>query len=602
MNRSKAVAPLLFAALLVTPGLARAQHPPAADDSAKDPAALVRQALDQANAGHAKEAVALLEPLRDRPGTPAPVLATLGALYLQVDRPADAFSLLEPLAQPEDANAAVLYNAGRAALALGKIVKAEKLFERSVAKEPDTPASRELGLLRGQESRYHEALALLLPWARSHPDDHEARLAGAFAAIRVRRPPDAEELLSDLPQTDPQVRLAWGNLLLLKDDPPGAVSTLEPLVNAPEGKVPEAIQGDARRLLADAYLQLGQAENAASTLKDHAVGPASNLALARARYQAGDVDGAIETLRSFADSSLESDAPPDDPRWPLAADILRDFGRWLLAAGKAEEALPYLRLSSQVNARDKETWQALGQALAAAGQRDEAKKALAKFQELAKAAGNESARMNRIREAREDPTGARIDQARRLLAQGQAEDALKLLQGEIELEPQDVRPRLLASRALLVLGRPQEGLEAARQALALAPDNPDAVYQLGTANLALKNMDAAEADLRHALELRPRPRAGDERPRRPAASQGRARGGPEPAREGPGAAAGRPPGEGQPGEAGGPERAVRPFLTPLRRPPRGGSRAGSRRPGSSRPASAPSGGPRNGRRPGRGGR
>lgn len=494
---------LLLAVLLLAPGLARAQQPPKAGDSTQDTTAILEKAAEESRAGHSKEAIALLEPLRGRPDTPPVALAALGALYLDVDRPGDALAILEPMAEAADANAAVLYNAGRAALVVGKVLKAESFFERSVALEPNTPAARELGLLRGQENRYRQALVLLLPWARSHPEDKEARLAAAFAAIRVNRPPDAEELLSDLPQTDPQVRLAWGNLLLLKNDPPGAVATLKPLVDAPQGEVPDPIASDARRLLADAYLQIGQADNAIAVLKDYAVGPASHLTLARAQYQSGDLDTALETLRPFAEPILSHSPEENDPRWPLASDIIRDYGRWLLAAGRAKDALPYLQLTSKVRPKDKEAWQALGQALAANGQREEAQKALETFQELAKAEGNQTAQINRIREQRDDPTGARIDQAKGMLAQGQAADALKLLQTEIALEPEDVRPRLLASRALLVLGRSQEALQEARQAIALAPDDPDAVYQLGTANLALKNLDAAEADLRHALQLAP---------------------------------------------------------------------------------------------------
>ncbi len=509
---------LLLAGLLVPlaaapPALGAQQKPPqpaaaqpAQPDAAatgQDPVAILKQAVDQAKAGKMKEAVALLEPLRERKDTPKPILATLGALYLQVGRPADAFAVLEPLAQPEDADPAVLYNAGRAGLALGKVVKAEKFFERSVAKEPGTPASRELGLIRGQESRFRESLALLLPWARSHPDDKEARLAAAFAAIRLKRAPDAESLLSDLPQTDPQVRLAWGNVLLLKNDPAGAIATLKPLLDEPSAKVPDTLLGDTRRLLAEADLQAGKAEDAISVLQDHAVGPASHLTLARAKYQTGDVKGALETLKPFAEPVLKISPQKKDPRWPIAADIVLSYGRWLLADGQAKEALPYLHLATQVHPRDKEAWQSYGQALAATGQRDEAKEALETFQKLAEQAGNQTAQMHDIRERQNDPTGAQIERARQLLAQGKGEEALKILQGEIQLEPKDIRPYLLASRTLLVLGRPEEALQEAQRALELAPDDPDAVYQLGTVKLALKDLDAAEVDLRHALELDP---------------------------------------------------------------------------------------------------
>ncbi len=494
---------LLLAALLAAPALAGAQPPAAPADSGQDPVAVLKKAMDQAKAGNMKEAVALLEPLRKQPGTPPPILATLGALYLQVNRAGDALEILEPMAKAPDANAAVLYNGGRAALAVGKVVEAEKFFERSVALEPGTPASRELGLIRGQESRFREALTLLLPWARTHPDDKEARLAAAFAAIRLKRPPDAEELLSDLPQTDPQVRLAWGNLLLLKNDAPGAAATLRPLLDEPEDKIPEAMRGDARRLLADAYLQMGKAEDAVSVLKDHALGPASHLSLARAEYQSGHLDQAIETLRPFAEPILAHSPEEKDPRWAVAGDIVQAYGRWLLTAGQADNALPYLRLATRVHPDDKEAWQALGQALGATGKRDEAQKALAKFQELAQKQGPTTEMSDRLKERQEDPTGFQIQRAKQMLAQGETKEALDLLQSEIALEPKDVRPRLLASRVLLVLGRSQEALDVAQQALALAPDDPDAVYQRGTANLALKHFDAAEADLRQALKLAP---------------------------------------------------------------------------------------------------
>ena len=49
-----------------------------------------------------------------------PLLSLVGALYLEVGRPKDALAVLKPLADPEDSQPAVLYNAGRAAVMAGR--------------------------------------------------------------------------------------------------------------------------------------------------------------------------------------------------------------------------------------------------------------------------------------------------------------------------------------------------------------------------------------------------------------------------------------------------------------------------------------------------
>src|SRR4029079_19837515 len=79
------------------------------------------------------------------------------------------------------------------------------------------------------EARRFAATGEMPPWARQHTDDTEAPLAAALCALDLDRPSEAEELLSDLSQEDPKVRLLWGQLLLEKRDPRGAIATLKPL-------------------------------------------------------------------------------------------------------------------------------------------------------------------------------------------------------------------------------------------------------------------------------------------------------------------------------------------------------------------------------------
>lgn len=491
----------LLAALTLLASLLGGAPPAGAAESPADAEALLERARVELEGGDVEAAIALLEPARDWADAPAPLLAVLGGLYLESGRPEDAHAVLEPLARREDANPAVLYNAGRAAVAIGRFDDGLGYLERSVGLEPDTPAARVLGLLWGLEGRIRDAYSLLLPWARSHPEDTEVRRAAALAALQLRRASEAEELLSDLPQSDPTVRFLWGHLLLVKGDPHGAISTLRAVLG--DAEAAEPLQADARRILAQAYLEVGEARSAVELLEGKVTGAGTALLLARAQHQTGEMEPAIETLRPFAEPLPTSTVDRSDPRLPLAFEILREYGRWLVSAGRAEEAIPYLRSATEIDPEEKLVWQALGQALAASERPEEARQALERFQQLAREEGPESERINQARARQEDPTASELDRAQRLMAQGLTERALEVVRGEISLAPEDLRARLLESRLLLHLERPAEALEAARQALRLAPESPDAFYQRGTAHVALGEIEPAEADLRRALQLAP---------------------------------------------------------------------------------------------------
>lgn len=468
--------------------------------------ALLERAKAAVDAGELQEAIAILEPLRETADAAGEGLAVLGALYLEADRAQDALAVLAPLADREDANPAVLYNAGRAATRAGEIPRGLAWLERSVELQPGTPAARELGLLYGFQGRLREAYRVLLPWARSHPGDVQAVRAAALAALRLRRVPEAEELLAALPQTEPEDKMLWGHLLLLKGEPHGAVSLLAPLLAAeepPGSDLPPRLDSDVRWVLAEAYLEVGEAAKAVEVLEGKVQNAASALLLGRARYQSGDLEGALSTLAPLAEPILSGEHDPQDPRWLLAKDIAREYGRWLVAAGRYEEAIPYLELATEREPDRKETWQTLGQALAAAGRQEEAQEALAEFQRLAREEGTESEQMERKRTAREDPTAREMERARRLIAAGRHEDALAVVRAERQLAPEDPRPALLESWLLLAMDRPGEALPVAEDLVQRFPDSPDALHQRGAVLLALDRAEEAEADLRRAVELAP---------------------------------------------------------------------------------------------------
>ncbi|MDX1630480.1 MAG: tetratricopeptide repeat protein [Thermoanaerobaculia bacterium] len=492
-RRPSRPSPLLWAilaSLLLTP-----QAVPQTPGAGDDPSALVDAAMQEVEAGDLEAAVRILRPLRERDDVPDRALALLGSLLVETGRAREAMEVLEPLAD-ELSDPAILYNAGRAALALDQPSRARKLLERSLELQPGTPAARELGLLLGSRGETRRAYGLLKPWALRHPDDTEARLTAARLAVKLRRPRDAEQLLGDLPQSEPRVRILWGKLLLMRDEPRGALSTLEPLLETGE---PEMAL-DARRVMAEAHLRLGETAEARELLIGR-VGddPGLALALAEARYREGDVEAALATLRPFVEGLADEKPASEVP----VADLALEYGRLLVAAARFEEAIPHLERATELAPGAKEGWKSLGEALAAAGRREEASAALERFRSIVDAELPPSEReMAREREL-EDPTGAAMRRAMRLLDSGNPSEALRLVRQEEEIAPGDVRLRLLEAQTLLSLQRPEDALEAANDALEIAPRNPDPWYQRGIVRMALGEIEEAEADLRKALEIAP---------------------------------------------------------------------------------------------------
>ena len=484
---------LLAACLLATalPAAVAAQSAPL------DPAVegQVREALAAAGRGDLEGAKARLEPLAAAGSLPPQGLSLLGTLRLESGDPAGALEVLAPLAA-QAADPAVLYHAGRAALALGRTDEGAGYLERSVALEPMTPAARELGLLRGRQGDLEAAFPLLRGWARQRPDDLEVRLAAAHSALRLRRPPDAVEMLGGLSEEDPRVRLLRGQLLLLESKAPDALAMLRPLL----GHASQGLEADARRLMAEAEMLAGNAAAAAELLAGRVDGrPEVALLLARAQKQQGDAAAALATLEPFV-GALGQTGQAGNPPVP---GLLREHGRLLMGLGRGAEAVASLERATAQDPRDRQAWYALGQALVASGRAAEAEQATSRFQALAKEEESAEARERRAKEELADPAGAAAREALRLLAKGQAAEALKLAQREARLAPEDPRPVLALARILLVLNRAAEALPHAEAAAALAPGNADALYQRGAVRLALGDAAAAEADFRAALSAAP---------------------------------------------------------------------------------------------------
>lgn len=474
MYHSPPMKPYLLAAFLLCPLAAPAwQAPP--------PASVLDQALAKARAGDLNGAIALLEPLRGKAGTPPPALSFLGVLYLQTDRPKDALAVLGPLADTEQAGPLILDSAGRAALLLGETERGERYLERAVKEAPVSPASRELGLLRGRQGRPLDSYKLLRPWALAHPEDHEGRLAAAFGALELHRAPEARELLAGLPESEPRVRLLQGRLQLEEGDPRGAIATLTPLLDGPP-----ALSTDVRRFLAEAHSAVGTSDEAVKLLAGR-TGQDRDLALllAKAQYQSGNPADAASTLEPLARDLLGREPATPGER-AFAAEIALEYGRARVGLNQWPEAVAALEKAAAWEPSEPQAWQLLGQAQLASGRRDEAARSIAKLREV-QSAKSKADQVTEKEKGRQDPTGRNLQQAQGLAAQGRTDEALALIRQEAELAGSDPRPRIAEASLLLELARPQEALAAAEAGLRVAPENAELIALRDAAREAKKN-------------------------------------------------------------------------------------------------------------------
>jgi Flp pilus assembly protein TadD len=496
---------------LALPLGAQTGRQPAADQS-------LQEAVKMAGSGNLAGAIQKLEALRKQSQvTPLPVLSLLGAYYLQAKRPQEALAVLKPIADTETADPAVLYNAGRAAFALGQKDVWLGYLQRAAQKAPASPAARDLGLVYMRQGQVVEAYGFLRPWALTNPNDRDSRLAAASLAVQLERPQEAEQLVLNMSQDDPSIRLLRGRIQMQKGDGPGALTLLEPL----QAKHPQGMDLEVRRSLAEAYLLANRPADAVKTLTGKAGNhPALVLLLGRAQHRAGNAQAALATLKPLADKLPPDPSTLGDPR--PAAGIAVEYGSLLLEGGRAAEALPVLEKATRLYPTSRDAWQALAKAYDAAGRKAEAAKARTQAEQIALAAARPPAQPQAAAPRapaaapvpapgpRQPPPAAGpalspdMQEAISLASQNRLAEALTQVRKVLAQAPNSPPARALELRLLLRLDRADEALRITEEMLRKRPNDPDLVYQRGAIQMARKNWAAAEKDLRHALELEPR--------------------------------------------------------------------------------------------------
>lgn len=497
------------------PAAATQPAPPAAAPAQPAPAPEIspagkkfQEAAGLVRKGDVAGAVAILEGLR-KEGTAEPHhLSLLGALYVDQGRVAEAMAILRPLAAAENADPAVLYNAGRASLVMRNLPEAQTYFERSVAKVPMSPASRELGLLLSRQGKVVEAYRYLRPWAMSDPNDMEVRIIAATIALRLERPAEADEILSGLAEGEPAIQLLRAQARIQRGDGKGALAILQPI----EKNHPAGFDLEVRRTVAEAHLAANDPASALKVLEGHAAGHASLLLLqAKAQRLSGNSQAAMATLKPLVAQIPDDPKAIGDPR--PAAGVATEYGRLLLAAKDVQGAVPMLDKATRLYPSSREAWEVYAEALTAAGRPQDAAGARQKAKEIADAAASRpttapaaAAQAPTAPPAAApagEPLSPNLSEALRQMASGQNDKALEAVRKEVAAAPKNARARALEVQLLLRMQRFPDALKAAEAAVAANPQNPDFLYLRGASQIALQHVPEAEKDLRRTLEMSP---------------------------------------------------------------------------------------------------
>lgn len=225
------------------------------------------------------------------------------------------------------------------------------------------------------------AYDLLAPWVEGHPDDVEAKAALAVVAAQTGRLDEAETLFVSLPAGDARLALLGADLALARGEWRVAIARLEPH----RKQHPPAVDREFKRILGQAYVEIGEPELALEALGSVSGDPGLTLSRGRALFQSGLMEDAVEELKPFAEQIRRmgvENAPPSQRQ--LMVDLLVDYARALLAAGEASEAVAVLE-PNVVGLQNRRAWKLLAQALVAAGRGDEARAVLNRGATLTKA-------------------------------------------------------------------------------------------------------------------------------------------------------------------------------------------------------------------------
>jgi tetratricopeptide (TPR) repeat protein len=376
----------------------------------------------------------LLPDDQDAQATAASMMLTRGRFVDATDR---ASAVLDR--NPEHVKALVVFGSAKARLfnstyalhSLAETLRLGQDYRRAIQELRKTPAS-EPNADEIAEAAFSKALAL-------SPTDFDAQLSRANFLWAVNRADDAEQVLRQFADENPQHHLAnraLGMYYLARGRQADGEKYLKV---AAEGGEREARLG-----LADYYARTGRSGEALAVYGS--MGPADDnagavtLPAAEIEVQLGRHEQAVRRLEALLE------------REPLNARALALRGRISLALGDLDQAVKYARTAAGADPLSSD---------------------------------------------------ARAVAGRALDAKGDTEGAFSALSEALRLDPGAASVSKDLARLALALGRDQEALQFARQAARLLPDDRDAAASLVTALVRVGDYGTAEREIKPLLAAEP---------------------------------------------------------------------------------------------------
>ncbi len=350
-------------------------------------------------------------------------------------------------------------------LAAGNATQAVEQLRAFVAANPQSAdGHRLLGIAYALSPQRTLALETLRRAVELAPGDPRNRLSFAQALARFGENGQAREQYAQALAIDGSLAAAHEGLALLLamdgdlESAAAGFSQALKLVSAP------ADRARLLYLLGKAQSQLGRTEQATASLREATeLAPAfgqAYLELARLLAERQEPEGAEHVFVRAAELLPES------------AEAHRLLGQFHLRARRAESAIAPLREAIEIDPNDRAAALALGRALRASGQVEEARRLMA-----ALAAKNED---RALTDAEIAAAGALNNEGVEFEKEQRYEEALDKYREAIAMAPADVRFRRNAGLVLSRLGRWEEAKVELREVLRLEPGDSTATQALYT--------------------------------------------------------------------------------------------------------------------------
>jgi tetratricopeptide (TPR) repeat protein len=425
-----------------------------------------------------EEAKALLAALEGQAGSDPRTNFALGLAHAELREYGEAERAFTRALESDPRNFDILYNLGLAAFRSGNLGRAKEVFETALRLRPeDADALEGLARVYAEMGQEDQAIVLLVRANRAAPDRADILMFLAHMTDQLGFYADTAQAYTkylELRPHDDAARRERGFALARFGSIQEGFKDLEWYVE----KHPKDAVGHYELGIAETLRDRAKAEEHFSRALE--LDPSlhsARYALAVLAYQGGQLEDAVR----LSEEVLRHN--PDDAR---ALDVL---GQALVRLNRAEEGAKSLARAVELLPRDPRIMMHYARALQRAGRRDEAEAVLARFRAL----GPD--------ETRRRPYGGLIDFLNLPESEQRAQYHTNLLR-QINTNPRDAGLKVRLGKFLFSEGKPEEALEAFREARMLTED-PAVLSDAARALMNQGQYAAAKEFLQALLEKTP---------------------------------------------------------------------------------------------------